>query len=445
MAPKKKRYPVTTSRKRISSRNWKTDPTTGARFKTVMPAPTGKNLKIETDDEYIEEVSSGSIKLADFKSKLKSVLKKLSGKKTSKNINYALEWLPKSKEYRKHVFAIFLNTNKLGKGVEEILKEEDLLHGYYNNFAIISTRTKKFEFYTNVVKFFYSFRSVMVNTKHKYQEPILIRELTGFSANPTFLIFSNVNGRGLLVKSLEDSKYSGGINTELDVLRIGKIIGANVPRNAIVVHNTRTAVYKSFAKNAEILVEDLSPIIKSFSWVDKKLLEELREDDAENLGRLFFFDVITGSWDRHSGNYLVTNSKGYKSLQEIDFGLFKPDYYIPDDFVEEDDYRQNYPSKYPQLAGWAIFINSKVLKLMQTTDARKFQLGIESAIKKIHSTMFKRKVDLTHFASDKFVKRITTFFMPDSQVQNIFWFYLDKINNLYDREALEELILKLSA
>lgn len=442
MTPKK--YPVTNSKKKISSRKWKVDPTTGARFKSVMPTPA-KNLKLDSAEEFFEEVSSSPVKLTDYKRHLKASSTELTGKKTIEIINYSLEWLPTADDYPKHVFALFLNTSKLEKGALDLFITKNLVHGYYNNYVILSTRNRDFEFYTNVIKFFFSFRSVMVNTKHKYQEPILIRELTGSSANPTFLIFSTTRGRGLLVKSLEDTKYSGGINTELDVLRIGKILGANVPRNALVVHNTRSSLYKSFAKDAEILVEDLSPIIASFSWVDTKLLESLQQDDPENLGRLFVFDIITGSWDRHSGNYLVTNTKGYKSLQEIDFGLFRPDFYINEDFIEEDDYRQKYPSKYPQYPGWGIFINSKVVKLMQNTDARKFQLGIEAAIKKIHSTLFKHKVELKHFTSEKLVKRINAFFVPESQVQQSFWFYLDKINNLNDREALAELLLKLSS
>ncbi len=442
MVPKK--YPVTKSKKRISSRNWKTDPTTGARFKTVLPTPA-KNIKNNIDVESIEEVHKDFLKLSDFSKNIKFVKDQLNGRKAKEILSYSLEWLPKAKDYPKHVFGIFLNLNKLEKNAIDLLIQKKLLHGYINNYAVISYRTRELDFFANVINFFFSFRSVMINSKHQYQEPILIRELTGFSANPTFLIFSSTNGRGLLVKSLQDVKYSGGINTELDILRIGKIIGANVPRNAIVVHNTRSSLYKSFAKNAEILVEDLSPVVASFSWVDKKLFDSLLEDDAKNLGCLFFFDVITGSWDRHSGNYLITNLKGYKSLQEIDFGLFKPDFYISEDFIEENDYRQNYPQKYPHLPGWGIFINAKVVKLMQTTNAKKFQLGIESAIKKLHATLFVQQIQLKKFASDKFVKRINSFFTPDSQTQKLFWFYLDKINNLYDRESLEELVLKLSS
>ena len=441
MTPKK--YPKTSGKKNISSRSWKTDPTTGARFKTVLPTPA-KNIKISSDEEYIEEVISDPIKLVNFKRHLKKMIDSFTGRKTLKLLSYALEWLPKASDYSKHVFAIFLNRNKIEKGAEDILLEHNIIHGYYNNYIIISSRIKNFEFYCNVIKFFLAFRSVMVNSKHKYQEPILIRELTGFSANPTFLVFSNTRGRGILIKSLEDTKYAGGINTELDILRIGKIIRANVPRNAIVVHNTRSSLYKSFAKDAEILVEDLSPITASFSWVDSKLLEDLRQDDADNLGRLFVFDVITGSWDRHSGNYLVTAIKGFTSLQEIDFGLFKPEFIIDDDFIEEDDYRQKWPSKYPQLPGWGIFINSKVLKLMASTDSRKFQLGIENAIKKLHSTLFIQNINLKKFASEKFVKRITNLFVRNSQVQNLFFLYLDRIDNYYDKEALEKLLEKLS-
>jgi hypothetical protein len=438
----KKKYPVSSNKKRIASRNWKIDPTTGQRFKTVLTT-TSKNRSISNSDIQ-EEVFSEKFKLIDFKKKIKKFTDLVNGKKTKSILNYSIDWLPKAIDFPNHVFAIFLNLNKIEKGAEDLLLNLKLIHGYFNNYIIISTRNRSFDFYSNVINFFFSFRSVMTNTKHKYQEPFLIRELTGFSANKTFLVFSNTKGRGILIKSLEDTKFAGGINTELDVLRIGKILGANVPRNAIVVHNTRSFLYKSFAKDADILVEDLSPVFASFSWVDKKLLDELREHDSENLGRIFVFDVVTGSWDRHSGNYLVTSILGYKSLQEIDFGLFKPDYYVSDTFVEEDDYRQDYPSKYPKLPGWGIFINSKVIKLMQTTDSRKFQQGIESAIKKLHSTLFIQKIQLENFASEKLVKRARGLFIFNSPVQTLFWLYISKIDNIYDKESLEDLLNRLS-
>ena len=197
-----KKYPLTHSKKRISSRNWKVDPTTGARFKTVLPTPA-KNIKKSVQNESIEEVSNDSIKLALFVKNLKFVRDQLNGKRVKEILSYALEWIPKAKDYPKHVFAIFLNTNKLEKNALELLEQKKLLHGYANNYAIISTRNKDLEFYANSINFFHSFRSVMGNSMHLYQEPIVIRELTGFSANPTFLIFSNTNGRGLLVKCFE--------------------------------------------------------------------------------------------------------------------------------------------------------------------------------------------------------------------------------------------------
>ena len=64
MVPKK--YPVTSNKKKISSRTWKVDPTTGARFKTVLPTPD-KNIKNSILNETIEEVNSESIKLNLFK------------------------------------------------------------------------------------------------------------------------------------------------------------------------------------------------------------------------------------------------------------------------------------------------------------------------------------------------------------------------------------------
>ena len=148
-----KKYPKTSGKKRISSRRWKIDPTTGAKFKTVLPTPD-KNVKLDFAEEYVEEISSDPIKLINFKSHLKKILTQLAGEKTKSLIKYALEWLPKSNDYPKHAFGFFLNRNRIETGAEELLMKYNLLHCSVNNFIIISTITTDFYFYVNVIYFF---------------------------------------------------------------------------------------------------------------------------------------------------------------------------------------------------------------------------------------------------------------------------------------------------
>jgi hypothetical protein len=55
----------------------------------------------------------------------------------------------------------------------------------------------------------------------------------------------------------------------------------------------------------------------------KKLIAKT---DPESLGRQIIFDTVAGAWDRHAGNYLVTEidpkEKLPTKLFEIDFNLF---------------------------------------------------------------------------------------------------------------------------
>lgn len=367
----------------MASRRWRKDPITGAKVKSVLPLDEASAAELPTDKPELIR-SNGFNSILPFKTALKQAITYSSGKKTLSILRFSQEWLPSAEAFQ-CAFSIVFQKHHLGKGILDLFLDLDLVHGYYGKYVILSSGTKPFEFYTSAIDFFLRFRPVMTNAKS--QELAVLRELGTDSANPTFLLFSSPRGKGLLVKSLEDKEYSGGANMELDILRIANILGVNVPKNAVVVHNTRSQMYRAFARNGEILVESLTPVSTTLASATPEMLSQIMTYDGENLGRMFVFDVVTGSWDRHAWNYLVTTVNRRQSLQEIDFGLFQPDFYKPPKFREENDSRQPYPSKYPERPGWGIVRHPKVTTLMQQANQRLFAKGINYAIKKLYEAV----------------------------------------------------------
>ena len=60
--------------------------------------------------------------------------------------------------------------------------------------------------------------------------------------------------------------------------------------------------------------------------IQNKIKKLVASTDPESLGRQIIFDSVAGAWDRHAGNYLLTEvdkkEKLPTKLYEIDFNLF---------------------------------------------------------------------------------------------------------------------------
>ncbi|MHA1992555.1 MAG: hypothetical protein ACW981_21065 [Candidatus Hodarchaeales archaeon] len=419
------------------TRDWQFKPNIKAKlkglfeFKSIKPwkGPLGKQEIIRF--ENYQGVS-------DFSRDFKSVFISISGKSTLKRFKFSLKWIPSAKYFLDSPFAMFLLKDTISLDIVEILKDTNLIHGYYGKYVILSSG-HDFDIFSSSIDFFYRFRFLL--PKSRSHRPLLLRDVTGRGGNKAFLLFSSIRGHGLLIKIL-DREYGGGINKELDIMRIGKIIGANIPKNAVVIHNTGSPMFKSLGKD-NFFVQTLTPVIKHFREASQEDLEEIAEYDADNLGRIFIFDIVCGSWDRHSGNYLINKLKNKNSLQEIDFGLFQPDYYKPEKFKPDDETRQKYPSKNEKLLGWAITRHPKVDKIIKRTNKKKFILGVKSSLLRLHKVVEGKNPILENLIGKKLFSRVQGIFKKNSQTQLLLYKELselgidsDDIKTLIDKKEL---------
>jgi hypothetical protein len=397
-------------------------------FNSIMPwkGPLGKQEIIRFENYQ---------RVSDFNRDFKSIFISISGKSTLARFKFSLKWIPSSKYFLDSPFAVFLLKDTISRDIMKILIDTNLIHGYYEKYVIISSG-HNFDIFSSSIDFFYRFRFLL--PKSRSQRPLLLRDVTGRGGNKAFLLFSSIKGHGLLIKIL-DREYGGGINKELDIMRIGKIIGANIPKNAVVIQNTGSPMFKSLGKE-NFFVQTLTPVVKHFREASQEDLEEIAENDADNLGRIFIFGIVCGSWDRHSGNYLINKLKNKNSLQEIDFGLFHPDYYKPEKFKSDDETRQKLPTKNEKLLGWAITRHPKVDKIIRSTNKKKFILGVKSSLLRLHKVVKGRNPILENLVGKKLFFRVQGIFNENSQTQILLYRELSELG--IDTFAIKTLIDK---
>ncbi|MFW9928191.1 MAG: hypothetical protein ACFFD1_02240 [Candidatus Thorarchaeota archaeon] len=405
------------------NREWQVIPEIKARVKSInniktVPSWSGPfgNANIQRQ-EYYQGVQ-------EFTRDLKVLINNITGKTVKNKLKFALKWIPKAAYFSKSPFAIFLMTRRITPKMKSILEKTNLIHGTYGNFSILSTG-HDFEIYSSVIDFFYRFRFI-VSKKSKHI-PILLRDITGKGGNRAFLLFTSINGHGLLIKVL-DKDYGGGINKELDIMRIGKIIKANIPKNAMIIHNTGAEMFKSLGKE-DFFIETLTPVSFQLQDADNWIIDEIISKDSINLGRLLVFNIACGSWDRHQGNYLINQIKNKYSLQEIDFGLFQSDFnrIEEENFQPDDEAKQNKPSKYPKYLGWAITRHPKVESIMRKSNEREFIIGVLSSLKKLHSALTNSETGLDYVVGPKILNRIRGIFQENSSVQKLLLQDLDEL------------------
>lgn len=416
------------------SRDWQIEPNIKAKikglykFKSIQKwrGPLGKQEIVRYEDYK---------GVSEFSKDLKSVFVSLSGKKELDRFRFALEWVPSAKYFLESPFAFFLQKKTVSSAIKDILVETNLIHGYYGNYMILSSG-HDFGIFSSAIDFFYRFRFLI--PKSRNNRPLLLRDVTGKGGNRAFLLFSSINGHGLLIKIL-DKEYGGGINKELDIMRIGKIIGANIPQNAVVIHNTGSPMFTSLGKN-DFFVQTLTPVIKHFREASKDDLAEISAYDGLNLGKLFVFGIVCGSWDRHSGNYLINKKKNKNSLQEIDFGLYQPDFFKPEKFIPDDESRQKFPNKNEKLLGWAIPRHPKVDQIIRNSDKKKFIMGIKISITRLHQLISGKKYVLNDLVGSKLFYRIQGLFKENSKTQILILREIDELG--IENEEIRACLLK---
>lgn len=368
----------------------------------IIPRKISSKIKIECNNPLRNK--------RVFIKKLILASNEVSGKKIKEYLQFALQWSTYSS-----FFALFLNTNHVSKHDLIIFQKYNLLHGYIDSYLILSMRQKSLEYYQIIIFFFQQFNSLIPS--YKKSRLLFFRENKD-SAHPTYFLFSSLKDQGLFIKALPKKQYLDNPNLELQILQVGKIIGLNVPQYALLLFNNPSAIFQSFAKNSDLLIEPLTPSSTNFCLATRKDIDELITYDAENLGRMLVFDTVCGAWDRHCGNYLIVSHAQKKTLKEIDFGLFQPDFYKSSKSNIEDSERQKFPFKNPKYPGWAIFRNEKVTHIMKKTNQVQLVNGITLAIKNLHNALIDS--DFSLYTSKKLFQRINGLFKPNHRTYRLF-------------------------
>ncbi len=402
----------------------------GLKIKKLVSSPEEQPQRINHKIKVINTTPFRKKKF--FLKRLRIAREKITGERTLEIIQFCLRWIPSSIN-----FGIFFKSNYLSKSNLQIFQQLDLIHGYYDSYIILSMRTKVIEYYGAIIDSFNFFKTIKSEKKHT--KLIFFRQGKPESANALSFLFTSPQGHGLIVKAIENQSVGGNPNLELEIIRIGKIIGVNIPKNAMIIHNSGTRMLKPFSKRSNLFIETLTPSSIDLWAAEPSDLEAIIEHDAVNLGKIIVFDTVCGSWDRHNGNYLIATIKNRKSLQEIDFGLFQPGFYKSKDFIPDSEL-QNKPQKHPSLPGWAIIRNLRVEKMIKRTNKQFLMKGIREAILQLHHSIVHE--ELSSIVSKKLYHRVQGLFDPKHATYRLFIQELDEL--AISSKKFEDLIHRLN-
>jgi len=138
-------------------------------------------------------------------------------------------------------------------------------------------------------------------------KPVVFK-LPGTFRGPT-LAYSDLDGNGLLIKNL-DTDLSEARN-EVDSVKIGRYIGAGVPKDARVIK-----------KNGDYyVIEKLIPRHTLWKNATAELQNMAIKDTPSQAGRALVFHSVTQLTDRHGGNILITKRGKKYNISDIDFGF----------------------------------------------------------------------------------------------------------------------------
>ena len=236
----------------------------------------------------------------------------------------------------------------------------------------------------------------------------------------------------MLIKS-KSSEAKVSPEREIEILKLGSIIGVDVPqRSAVIKLDPEEALINEISANKDnnILIQKLIPGAFPLYSANDTDLNILTKSNCSNLGKMIIFDIVAGSWDRHSGNYVIhPHGINEFSLAEIDFGLFDPSWYPPADFKEPEDITlstDETPPYYKQREGWALTRHPTVTEMVKKCDQKKVLKGMEQAL---HS--LKNFINTTEIISDIFSidlsERILSLFEPNSKVRMLLESDLEKL------------------
>lgn len=345
----------------------------------------------------------------------------------------AQKWLP---ETSLEPFGLFLDITDLGSKDVKTIRKSSLCQGFYGSFAILSRGERSWSFYKRTIDFFERFDHLVLSQFSEEHTPYLLHQIpSNEAANKTYLLFSNTDGSGILIKSLVDPEYggSGGIvDREIDVILLGSFLRTDVPSNAVIIEGGGDDVIDQFGEGGHVFLESLTNNSKPLYKGDELDFNRIANETPENLGRMLVFDTVAGAWDRHAGNYLIHNLEdGRKSCQEIDFGLFDPTYYKPGNWQGRDDVAlaSRYASIRGSSPGWDISRHPLITKILEKAHRERLQAGIQQAFFQLD--LGKRMNWFRANLSDSFCERIEDFLDINSALRFAFQMDLSTLD-LYD-------------
>lgn len=417
-------------KKELGSVLWTFDVNSQVRLKRVFNTAGKSNdwpLKSIDEKQYREEKEIGHKEF--FSLLLKSIAKFGSGKINSTNLRFKFIWaLKRYPEEENKMFAIFLELHELENDDLELLLSQDLILGKFAGYYII-TRFSQMKFFEKAIEFYERFDQLILPDKsvpfllygNKNEEELVL------------LFYCDVNGNGMLIKSKgTDTKLSP--EREIEILRLGAIIGVDVPeRSAVIKLNPDDEIVNEFSAkhNNNVLIQKLIPSAFPLYSAKPEDIELVEKTNCQNLGKMIIFDIVAGSWDRHSGNYVI-HPVGLSefSLAEIDFGLFDPSWYPPVDFKQPENIPLDSgatPPIYSPREGWALIRHPTVTEMVKNCDQKKVIKGMETAFNNLKKFTSKHD-NLTDNFSVDLSNRILSLFRIKSKVRKLLESELNKLN-----------------
>lgn len=420
-------------RKKLGSILWTFDLNSKVQLKRVF------NTEEKSSDWPIKELDRAryrddSVKIdhVEFFNKLINVISKMQ-MDLLRNVKFKLIWaLKRYPDDSSKIFAIFFEIRDLGDDVLNLLKNSNLILGKFAGYYVI-TRFNDLSFFEKAIEFYERFDQLVLPD---ISEPfVLFGNRT--DQELVLLFYCDVNGNGMLIKSKSsESKISP--EREIEILRLGSIIGVDIPqRSAVIKLDPEDDILNAFSAGQDnnILIQKLIPAAFPLYSANENDLAVLTKTNCVNLGKMIIFDIVAGSWDRHSGNYVLhPHGLNEYSLAEIDFGLFDPSWYPPADFNEPEDITlstDETPPFFSHREGWALTRHPTVTEMVKNCDQKKVIKGMEHALRSLQHFISTHD-NLTESFSSTLSERIVSLFKKDSKVRVLLESELEKLEINFD-------------
>lgn len=194
--------------------------------------------------------------------------------------------------------------------------------------------------------------------------PVVI-EKTGTMRGPT-LIYSDLDGNGLLIKNLKDDLTEA--QGEIDAIKLGRYVGAGVPKDARVVQEVANYY----------LIEKLIPRHELWDDISEAKQRRAIKDSPGQAGRAAVFYNVTQLTDRHGHNIMITKRGKKYNISDIDFG-----------YIGWEDYGRSTPT------GTYGISSERKPSVLQREDLKKYEAGRREAINRITKLSHSTKADDT--------------------------------------------------